>query len=63
MPQPVHAAYHVGLVCKQARGRVRDVAGAVRRFEPTAPISERNEKTGVTAVIPELVAAQRELAA
>ncbi|MEO8693472.1 MAG: GntR family transcriptional regulator [Acidimicrobiales bacterium] len=63
VPQPVHAGYTVGLVLQAREVEVRDVAAAVRRFEPTCAelCAEREDR--VTAVLPELVAAQRALAA
>ena len=62
VPQPAHAAYTVGLVLQAREVQIRDVAAAVERFEPICAelCAEREDR--VTAVLPELVAAQRELA-
>jgi len=63
VPQPVHAGYTVGLVLQAREVQVRDVAAAVRCFEPICAelCAEREDR--VTAVIPDLAAAQEELAA
>ncbi|HUP76116.1 MAG TPA: GntR family transcriptional regulator [Acidimicrobiales bacterium] len=63
VPQPVHAGYTVGLVLQAREVQVRDVAAAVQRFEPICAelCAEREDR--VTVVLPELVAAQRDLAA
>ena len=63
VPQPAHAAYTVGLVLQAREVQVRDVGAAVERFEPICAelCAEREDR--MTAVIPELQVAQRELAA
>jgi GntR family transcriptional regulator, transcriptional repressor for pyruvate dehydrogenase complex len=62
VPQPAHAAYTVGLVLQAREVKVGDVAAAVERFEPICAELCAAREDRVTAVLPELVAAQRELA-
>lgn len=63
VPQPAHAAYTVGLVLQAREVQIRDVAAAVERFEPICAelCAERVDR--MTAVIPLLERAQRDLAA
>jgi DNA-binding FadR family transcriptional regulator len=62
LPQPAHAAYTVGLVLQAREVQVRDVAAAVERFEPICAELCAGREDRVTAVLPELVAAQLDLA-
>jgi DNA-binding FadR family transcriptional regulator len=63
VPQPAHAAYTVGLVLQAREVPLRDVAAAVERFEPICVelCAERADR--MTAIIPQLEATQRDLAA